>query len=47
VPVLEKFISLKFNEDFYGGYYDKIKNSGEKLHIVVKIKNVTSRFTTK
>ena len=45
VPVLEKFSSLKFNEDFYAGYSPERINPGDKQHRVSTIKKVTSGST--
>jgi len=45
VPVLEKFSSLKFNEDFFCGYSPERINPGDKEHTVTKIKKVTSGST--
>lgn len=45
VPVLEKFSSLKFNEDFFCGYSPERINPGDKEHTVTKILKVTSGST--
>ncbi len=45
VPILEKFSSLKFNEDFFCGYSPERINPGDKEHTVTKILKVTSGST--
>jgi UDP-N-acetyl-D-galactosamine dehydrogenase len=45
VPVLEKFSSLKFNEDFFCGYSPERINPGDKEHRLPTIKKVTSGST--
>ena len=45
VPVLEKFSSLRFNEDFYAGYSPERINPGDKEHRLATIKKVTSGST--
>ncbi len=45
VPVLEKFSSLKFNEDFFCGYSPERINPGDKVHTLTKIKKITSGST--
>jgi UDP-N-acetyl-D-galactosamine dehydrogenase len=45
VPVLEKYSSLKFNQDFYCGYSPERINPGDKEHRVATIKKVTSGST--
>ena len=45
VPVLEKFSSLKFNQDFFCGYSPERINPGDKEHTVTKIKKVTAGST--
>ncbi len=45
VPVLEKFSSLKFNEDFFCGYSPERINPGDKEHTVTKILKVTAGST--
>jgi UDP-N-acetyl-D-galactosamine dehydrogenase len=45
VPVLEKFSSLKFNQDFYCGYSPERINPGDKEHRLPSIKKVTSGST--
>jgi len=47
VPILEKFSSLKFNEDFFCGYSPERINPGDKEHTVTKILKVTSGSTPK
>ena len=42
VPVLEKYSSLKFNQDFYCGYSPERINPGDKEHRIANIKKVTS-----
>ncbi len=46
VPVLEKFSSLKFNQDFFCGYSPERINPGDKEHRLPSIKKVTSGSTT-
>ena len=46
IPVVEKVSGLKYNVDFYAGYYPERINPGDKLHTVEKIKKVTSGSTT-
>jgi UDP-N-acetyl-D-galactosamine dehydrogenase len=46
VPVLEKFSSLKFNQDFFCGYSPERINPGDKEHRVTTIKKVTSGSTS-
>lgn len=41
VPILEKFSSLKFNQDFYCGYSPERINPGDKINTLTKIKKVT------
>lgn len=45
VPVLEKFSSMKFNEDFFCGYSPERINPGDKINTLTKIKKVTSGST--
>ena len=45
VPVLERFSSLKFNQDFYCGYSPERINPGDKINTLTKIKKVTSGST--
>ena len=45
VPVLEKFSSLKFNQDFHCGYSPERINPGDKEHRLPSIKKVTSGST--
>lgn len=45
VPVLEKFSSLTFNQDFFAGYSPERINPGDKEHRVTTIKKVTSGST--
>jgi UDP-N-acetyl-D-galactosamine dehydrogenase len=45
VPVLEKFSSLKFNQDFFCGYSPERINPGDKEHRLPSIKKVTSGST--
>ena len=45
IPVVERVSGLKFNVDFYAGYSPERINPGDKLHIVEKIKKVTSGST--
>jgi UDP-N-acetyl-D-galactosamine dehydrogenase len=45
VPVLEKYSSLKFNNDFFVGYSPDRINPGDKVHTVTKIRKVTSGST--
>jgi len=45
VPVLEKFSSLKFNQDFFCGYSPERINPGDKAHRLTNIKKVTSGST--
>jgi UDP-N-acetyl-D-galactosamine dehydrogenase len=45
VPVLEKFSSLKFNQDFFVGYSPERINPGDKQHRLTTIKKVTSGST--
>jgi UDP-N-acetyl-D-galactosamine dehydrogenase len=45
VPVLEKFSSLKFNQDFYCGYSPERINPGDKEHRLPNIQKVTSGST--
>ena len=45
VPVLEKYSSLKFNEDFFCGYSPERINPGDKDHRITNIKKVTSGST--
>jgi UDP-N-acetyl-D-galactosamine dehydrogenase len=44
-PILEKFSSLTFNQDFYCGYSPERINPGDKQHRVASIKKVTSGST--
>lgn len=46
VPVLEKFSSLKFNQDFFCGYSPERINPGDKEHRLPTIKKVTSGSTS-
>ena len=45
VPVLEKFSSMKFNQDFFCGYSPERINPGDKEHTVTKILKVTAGST--
>ena len=45
VPVLEKYSSLKFNQDFFCGYSPERINPGDKEHTVTKILKVTAGST--
>ena len=45
VPVLEKYSSLKFNQDFFCGYSPERVNPGDKEHRLTTIKKVTSGST--
>lgn len=45
VPILEKYSSLKFNQDFYCGYSPERINPGDKINTLTKIKKVTSGST--
>lgn len=45
VPVLEKFSSLKFNQDFFCGYSPERINPGDKVNTLTKIKKITSGST--
>lgn len=45
VPVLEKYSSLKFNEDFFCGYSPERINPGDKVNTLTKIMKVTSGST--
>ena len=45
VPVLEKYSSLKFNQDFYCGYSPERINPGDKEHRLTKILKITSGST--
>ncbi|RXM37908.1 Vi polysaccharide biosynthesis protein VipA/TviB [Chryseobacterium sp. CH21] len=45
VPVLEKYSSLKFNEDFYVGYSPERINPGDKVNTLTSVKKVTSGST--
>lgn len=45
VPVLEKFSSLKFNQDFFCGYSPERINPGDKEHRLPNIRKVTSGST--
>jgi UDP-N-acetyl-D-galactosamine dehydrogenase len=45
VPVLEKYSSLKFNQDFFCGYSPERINPGDKEKRVTNIKKVTSGST--
>ena len=45
VPILERFSSLKFNEDFFCGYSPERINPGDKEHTVTKILKVTAGST--
>lgn len=42
IPVLQKYSSLKFNQDFFAGYSPERINPGDKEHRVSTIKKVTS-----
>lgn len=46
VPILEKFSSLKFNQDFFCGYSPERINPGDKEHRLPTIKKVTSGSTS-
>lgn len=45
VPILEKYSSLKFNQDFFCGYSPERINPGDKEHRISTIKKVTSGST--
>jgi UDP-N-acetyl-D-galactosamine dehydrogenase len=45
VPILEKYSSLKFNEDFYCGYSPERINPGDKVNTLTTIKKITSGST--
>lgn len=45
VPVLEKFSSLKYNEDFFVGYSPERINPGDKEHRLTSITKITSGST--
>lgn len=45
VPILEKYSSLKFNQDFFVGYSPERINPGDKVHTLTSIKKVTSGST--
>ena len=45
VPILEKYSSLKFNQDFYCGYSPERINPGDKKHKLINIIKVTSGST--
>jgi len=45
VPILKKFSSLTFNQDFFCGYSPERINPGDKEHTVTKILKVTSGST--
>lgn len=45
VPVLEKFSSLKFNQDFFCGYSPERINPGDKERTLTKIMKITSGST--
>ncbi len=45
IPVVEKFSSLVFNEDFFAGYSPERINPGDKEHRVTNILKVTSGST--
>lgn len=45
IPILEKYSSLKFNQDFFAGYSPERINPGDKEHRVTNIKKVTSGST--
>jgi UDP-N-acetyl-D-galactosamine dehydrogenase len=45
VPVLEKFSSLKFNQDFFCGYSPERINPGDKIHRLPNIQKVTAGST--
>ena len=45
LPVVEKVSGLKFNRDFFAGYSPERINPGDRLHIVEKIRKVTSGST--
>ena len=47
LPVVERVSGLKFNEDFFAGYWPERINPGDKEHTVEKIKKVTSGSTPK
>ncbi|RZJ80537.1 MAG: nucleotide sugar dehydrogenase [Flavobacterium sp.] len=42
VPVLEKYSSLTYNQDFFCGYSPERINPGDKVNTLTKIKKVTS-----
>jgi len=45
IPVLEKYSTLKYNQDFFAGYSPERINPGDKEHRVSTIKKVTSGST--
>jgi UDP-N-acetyl-D-galactosamine dehydrogenase len=45
VPVLEKFSSLKFNQEFFCGYSPERINPGDKVNTLTTIKKITSGST--
>jgi UDP-N-acetyl-D-galactosamine dehydrogenase len=45
VPILEKYSSLIFNQDFFCGYSPERINPGDKMHRIDNIKKVTSGST--
>jgi len=45
VPILEKYSSLIFNQDFFCGYSPERINPGDKMHRINNIKKVTSGST--
>lgn len=45
VPVLEKFSSLHFNQDFFCGYSPERINPGDKINTLTKIRKITSGST--
>jgi UDP-N-acetyl-D-galactosamine dehydrogenase len=47
VPVLERFSSLRFNQEFFCGYSPERINPGDKRHRLATIKKVTSGSTPK
>ena len=45
VPILEKYSSLVFNDDFFCGYSPERINPGDKLNTLTKIRKITSGST--
>lgn len=45
VPVLEKFSSLRFNQDFFCGYSPERINPGDKVNTLITIRKITSGST--